>query len=207
MAHIPDGVVSLPVLISGGTIAAAGCYYALKNMDPEEIPKIAMVTAMLFVASFIRVPLGPASLHLLMTAIAGILLGRTVFPAFLISLLLQAMMFGYGGLLVLGVNLTNMAVPAFACALLYQSLKGRFENQIFLSAFFAGAAGVMMTGLMVATSLFLSGQSFQDAAQVILASHLPLMILEGIVTGFVVCLMVRVKPESLAVPRLRKVSP
>ena len=43
---------------------------------------------------------------------AGLFLGWAVFPAFLIALVLQALLFSFGGFAVLGVNLCIMALPA-----------------------------------------------------------------------------------------------
>ena len=45
MAHIPDGVVSAPILTIGalGTIAALS--YGLKKLDTDKIPQTAMLSA------------------------------------------------------------------------------------------------------------------------------------------------------------------
>ncbi len=45
----------------------------------------------------------------------GLLLGWPAFPAILVGLFLQALLFQFGGLTVLGVNTFNVAVPAVLC--------------------------------------------------------------------------------------------
>jgi cobalt/nickel transport system permease protein len=49
--HIPDGVLSTPVLVTTGVLSAAGVAYGLKKIDDERIPKAALLAAVFFVAS------------------------------------------------------------------------------------------------------------------------------------------------------------
>jgi len=59
--HIPDGLVSIPVIVSGYGVAAAATAYSIyrinKKENPREnIPKAPLLTAAFFVASWIHVP-------------------------------------------------------------------------------------------------------------------------------------------------------
>ena len=45
MAHIPDGLLSIPVLIGGGAIAATGTAIALRRLDEAAIPRVAILAA------------------------------------------------------------------------------------------------------------------------------------------------------------------
>jgi cobalt/nickel transport system permease protein len=58
-----------------------------------------------------------------------------------------------------------------------------------------GALAVFMTALVMAMSLMLSGDEFVVAAQLTLLSHLPVMLVEGLLTGAAVYLVARVRPE------------
>ena len=111
MAHIPDGVLSLPVLVGGGVIAAGAVGLGLKKIGDEDIPRTAILASGFFALSLFALPVGPSSIHLLLGGLMGIVLGTAIFPAVCVALLLQAVMFGFGGLTTLGVNIINIALP------------------------------------------------------------------------------------------------
>ena len=117
--HISEGILSAPVLISGVALTAAGTAIGLKKLDYDRIMSVAILAATFFVASLIHVPLGPGSVHLVLNGLLGVVLGWASFPAILTALLLQAIFFQYGGLVVLGVNTFNMAAPALLCFYLF----------------------------------------------------------------------------------------
>ena len=102
--HISEGVLSGPVLISGGALAAVGTAIGLRKLDYDHIAKAGMLSAAFFVASLVHVPIGPANAHLVLNGLVGLLLGWAAFPAILVALVLQAVLFQFGGITVLGVN-------------------------------------------------------------------------------------------------------
>ena len=55
----------------------------------------------------------------------------------------------------------------------------------------------MFAGVILAGVLVTSGEEFTAAAGIVLAAHVPIMILEGLVTGGAVGLLRRVRPEAL----------
>jgi len=196
--HISEGVLSTPVLAAGVGLAAAGVGYALKKMDYDRIPQVAVVSCAFFVAALIHVPVGPTSVHLTLNGLTGVLLGWAAFPAILVALFLQAVLFQFGGLTTLGVNTLNMALPAVVCYLLL----GRFirSPRAFVSggaAFTCGFAAVLMSALMLAVSLVFTEESFLTVAKIAFAAHLPVMVVEGFITAFVVEFLRKVKPEIL----------
>jgi cobalt/nickel transport system permease protein len=202
MAHIPDGVLSNPVLVAGTAVSLAGLALGLKALDPVRIPKVAMLSAVLFIASLVHFPAGLASVHLLLNGLAGIVLGWAVFPAMLVALLLQAVLFGFGGLMVLGVNTMNMAVPGLLAAGLFHLLwrPDASPRRASVLGALAGGGAVLLTALMVALVLALSGREFETAARLVVLTHLPVMAVEAVFTAAVVTLLARVKPEMLARP-------
>jgi cobalt/nickel transport system permease protein len=193
LAHIPDGVLSTPVLALGGLASVVGVGLGARRLDPVAIPRTALLSAVLFVASLVHFPVGPSSVHLLMNGLAGILLGWAIFPAMLVALLLQAVLFGFGGLVVLGVNIFNMAAPGLVAGWLFRRLgRGPWAGGM------AAGLAVAGTALLVAASLAASGREFWPAAQLVLLTHLPVMAIEGAVVAACVGLLARVKPEMLA---------
>lgn len=199
--HLVDGVVSLPVLVGGAALTAGGVALGLRRLDAEQIPRVGLLSAVFFVASLVHVPVGPVSTHLVLNGLMGVLLGWQAFPALLIALLLQAVLFGFGGLLVLGVNTFNMALPAVLCY--YACLPGIRNGGAgygFSWGFAAGALSVLLSTLLVGLSLALSGSEFIATAQLVFLSNLPVMIVDGFLTGAAVTLMQRVRPDMFQAP-------
>ncbi len=202
--HISEGFLSPPVLASGGAAAAAGVAYALKKMDYDRVPQVAIVSCAFFVAGLIQVRVGPASVHLSLEGLTGVLLGWAAFPAILVALFLQAIIFQFGGLTTLGVNTLNMALPAVLCYLLLGRLVRSSSAAVSgAAAFVCGAAAVALSGLMIAFSLLFSKEEFMAVAKLTLAAHLPVMLIEGLMTVFLVRFIRKVRPEILEVSHAR----
>ncbi|OMH33565.1 cobalt transporter CbiM [Motiliproteus sp. MSK22-1] len=196
--HIVDGALSVPVLAGGAALAIAGVAVGLKKMDYDHLPQVGILSAAFFIASYIHLPIGFSSVHLILNGLIGLALGWAAFPALLVALLLQAVFFGFGGFLVLGVNTLNIALPA---VLVYGLCRGGIVSSSPKVAATWGAVGgagaVAITTVMVAASLALSGEAFLLAAKATLIAHIPVMIVEGFVTGAAVLLIRKVKPEFL----------
>ena len=196
--HISEGVLSAPVLVTGAVLAAAGVSVGLRKMDYEKIPQVAVLSSAFFVASFIHVPIGPANAHLILNGISGILLGWLCFPSILVALALQAILFQFGGITVLGINTVNMALPGVTCYYLFSRLVKRERGLLSsAAAFTCGFLAVFLSGILVALCLLFTEESFMSVAKLILLAHLPVMIIEGIITLFCVAFLARVKPELL----------
>ena len=198
--HISEGILSAPVLVTGAGLTAAAVGYSLKKMEHKEVPKVAILSSVFFVASLIHVPLGPSSVHLILNGIMGVLLGWTAFPAILVALALQGVLFQFGGITTLGVNTLNMALPAIICFYLFS--KGiRSENNLIalILAFACGFLAVMLSGIMVAAALIFTGEPFMQVAKLVVIAHLPVMILEGVLTAFCIGFLRKVRPEILSI--------
>jgi cobalt/nickel transport system permease protein len=66
-----------------------------------------------------------------------------------------------------------------------------------LAGFGAGVLGVGLGALLVAIALVTTGESFQNVAKILVVAHLPVMVIEGIVTSFCIVFLKKVKPEIL----------
>lgn len=198
--HISEGVLSAPVLITGAVLSLTATGHGLKKMDNHRIPEVAVLSSAFFVASLIHVPVGPTSVHLILNGVVGILLGWAAFPAIMVALTLQAILFQFGGITTLGINTFNMALPAMICFYLFHRGVNHEKTLIALgSASAGGFFGIFLGSIMVAASLVFTGESFLELAKLTILAHLPVMVIEGILTGFCVGFLRKVKPEILEV--------
>ncbi len=213
--HVADGFVPPAVWISGYAATGLATWFSLfkihQKTDPSTgIPKASLLTAAFFVASALYIPIPPVgTVHLILNGLLGVVLGYYAFPAILIGLFLQAVMFGHGGLTTLGLNALIMGLPAF---LAYYSFRSRAlwqrilpeKQAIGLSAFIGGSLGVgLAVGLFYGILLFtiasdLAGTAERTALVTLVLAHGPLVILEGIFTTMTVLFLHQVKPELLA---------
>lgn len=201
--HISDGV--LPTSIAVGSYAASGLLLAwsARRTRSEELPKVAVVSAAFFVASLVQVPFGPTSVHLLIPGLAGALLGPSAFLAIALGLLLQSFLFQFGGLTALGANALMMGVPALLCGLLFQRCKGTSRQRRMWVGGLAGGLGTALAALMLAALLATGGEDFLGVANIALLAHIPVTLLEALVSAMTIGFLARVKPELLEPAYLR----
>lgn len=202
MAHIPDGVLTLPVLLGAAGVTAAAVGLGLRGLDDRGILRVALLAAVFFAASLVAVPVGPSSVHLMLSGLMGVMLGLGVFPAVLVALALQAVLFGIGGLTTLGVNTLNIAGPGALVGLALGGLvrglaaRGR-PARAGLVAGVGAALAVALTAGGVAAALAISAPEFVPVAKVLAVTYLPLAVAEAVITGVVVAFLARVEPKAL----------
>lgn len=195
--HISEGVLAAPVLAGGAALALGGLAYSLRRLPWRHIMGVGILSAAFFVASLIHVPLGPGSVHLIMNGLLGAILGWAAFPAITVALFLQALLFQFGGLTSLGVNVCIMAFPAVLCGLFFRryfTSPGRARN---VAAFLCGALAVLFSALVCAGALALSGEAFLTTAWAVFFAHLPVLAIEGLLTAVIVNYLAKVLPDLL----------
>ena len=198
--HISEGVLSAQVLGAGAVLAVAGLAIGLKQMDNRRVPEVAVVASALFVASLIRFPLGPASVHLTLNGLAGVLLGWMAFPAVFVALLLQALLFQFGGFTTLGANTLAMALPAVVAGYVCrQMLRAGGRTASIIAGAIAGAIGVAGGAALIALALVATEESFRELSMVFVATHLPVLVVESAITAIVLAFLWKVKPELLGI--------
>ena len=195
--HISEGVLSPPVLLAGGVVTVIGTAIGLKKLDYDRIMTVSLLTATFFVATLIHVPVGPGSVHLVLGGLMGVVLGWACFPAILVALFLQTIFFQYGGLTVLGANTAIMALPALLCYYLFRPWFEKNGKRRQASAFSAGFLAILLSSILMALALSSTDKGFLRAAQFVIVAHLPLMVIEGIITMFTVSFLAKVQPEFL----------
>lgn len=194
--HISDGVLNSDILIVGDVLAAGVLLYSFKTLKQDKIILCAVMAALFFMASFVHIPIGPTSTHLLMSGIVGVFLGSGAFVAIFVGLFLQALLFGYGGLSVLGVNLLIMATPTL---LAYYLFKIKFKSPIkqAIVYFFMGALPVCVSAVLLSLTLAINGEEFLSVAYLSFLSNIPVMLIEGIFMIFIIRYISKVAPHLL----------
>ena len=64
--HIVDGALTAPILATGAAAAVAGVAVGLRKLDYDRMPQVAVLSAAFFVASYIHLPVGFTSVHLIL---------------------------------------------------------------------------------------------------------------------------------------------
>jgi len=155
------------------------------------------------VASLIHVPFGPTSVHLIIPGLTGALLGPSAFLAVGLGLLLQSLLFQFGGLTALGANALMMGLPALACGWLFQKFKGRTIVRQAVTGGVVGALGTALAAIILALLLVTGGEDFFGVAKLALLAHVPVFVIEGLVSAFTIGFLARVKPDLLQPPFIR----
>jgi cobalt/nickel transport system permease protein len=199
--HLFDGVLPLPWCGVGFALAIALAALGTWRLHERDVPRIALATAAFFVASSIHIKIPPASVHLVLNGLVGVMLGYRAGLALFVGLFLQAVLIGHGGMYVLGVNVVLQALPAMAVGMLFRAGARVCRFSTNETAVWGGAlasAAVMATVLLQSGLLWLADDGVP--AFFWIGVHLPVAFVEGVVVGFMVHFLVRVKPELLGLP-------
>ena len=195
--HISDGVLPISVAVGGYVASAALVAWSTRRTRSEELPKLAVMTAAFFVASLVHIPFGPTSVHLLIPGLTGALLGSSAFLSIGLGLLLQSLLFQFGGITALGANALMMGLPALACGWFFQRYKGRTQLRQAIIGGIAGSLGTTLAAIILAVLLSTGGEDFFGIAKIALLAHVPVIIIEGVVSAFTIGFLARVKPALL----------
>lgn len=120
--HISAYVLTWPWIVSGFLGMFILIFIGLWRINEQEIPRVALLTAVFFVASSIHLPVGPTSVHLVMNGLVGVVLGRRAAVAIPVGLLLQAALLGHGDLSTWGINSCIMTIPALLASPLMRAM-------------------------------------------------------------------------------------
>lgn len=182
--HISDGVLSGPVIGVTTACAAAAIAYGLKETKEEDVPRISLVSATFFAASLLSIKIGPSSVHPLICGLVGIILGPRSALCFFPALLLQALLFQHGGLTTLGANTFMLFIPAIISHLLYKNMP--MDNS-YIKGGIIGGLSVLMTVVILLAILYFTNPDFASGGaspiRILFLSHLPLVPIEGLITG------------------------
>ncbi|MEW5783406.1 MAG: energy-coupling factor ABC transporter permease [Pseudomonadota bacterium] len=155
--HIPDGFLSPQTYLPATLLAVGAWVWAARGLkarlDETLLPRLAMVTALAYALGLVMLPLpGGTSAHLIGVAMLALLFGwRLAFLAYSGVLLLQALLFGAGGLTALPVNALAMGFIGSGTALIIFRLAKRSNESV--AVLLSAWASVILPGIVIALVL------------------------------------------------------
>ncbi len=184
--HIPDGYLSPSTCATLYGAAAPFWYLSLqqikKRLSSRTLPLLSVVAAFSFVIMMFNLPLpGGTTGHAVGMGIAAIILGPWMaIAAISLALLVQALLFGDGGITAYGANCFNMAIVgslvSFAFYKMIAYKAGITAKRRVLAAGLAGYAGINVAALCAAIEFGIQPGLFHDAAGTPLYAPYPLNI-------------------------------
>ncbi len=186
--HIPDGFLS-PVVTGVTDVAGITTWLGSVRklpLDVEQIPRWGMAGAMLFAVEVFSFPVpGGTSVHLSGVPLVTLILGPA--PALFLSgivLILQAVLFGHGGILTWGANFLNMGIIGVSLTYILHSVMKRLIPPSVSSGISTGIA-ILCGALAASVELGISGTlPMKPTITVMAIATLPLSLIEGVITGF-----------------------
>ncbi|HUS75997.1 MAG TPA: cobalt transporter CbiM [Methanothrix sp.] len=162
--HIPDGYLGPYTYIAMWIIMIPIWYYAGNRLGRElkskQVPLLALAAAFSFVIMMFNVPIpGGSTGHAVGGAIIGIVLGPWAgVIAISVALILQALMFGDGGITAIAANCFNMGVVMPFCAYyVYKFISGNTEITSSRRVIGAAIAGYISLVLAAGVTGFMFG--------------------------------------------------
>lgn len=223
--HIANGIVNGPVAALFAVLAAAVlalCVLrARRDLDDRLVPMAGLVAAFVFAAQMLNFPIftGAVSGHLLGGALAAILVGPWVGALCVgVVLIVQALVFGDGGVAMLGLNITNMAILGTAVA--YPVVAGllrvlpRTATSLTVATFVASVISVLISAQGFVLQYWLGGATelslgLGGLSATLAGTHLLIGIGEGLITATTVATVAKVRPDLVyalrGLPRARLV--
>jgi cobalt/nickel transport system permease protein len=206
--HVPDGLLSLPVAILCWVISAGLVWIAVRRSKGElgerQVPLMGVMAAFIFAAQMINFPVaGGTSGHLLGGALAAITLGPWAAMLVMTSVIMvQALLFQDGGLVVMGANILNMGLLTVLVSYgLYRIATNGSRGARLGIAGLAAWLSVMAAALSTSLQLWLSGTAALGlVVPAMLAVHALIGTGEALITVAALAFLLRARPDILAAP-------
>lgn len=203
--HIPDGMLSTPVVAATGAGAGGFVAYAVAwtrtHLDQRRVVLMAVMAALVFALQMLNFPVaGGTSGHFAGGAAAAILLGPWAAVIVLTTvLLIQSVLFADGGILALGANVVNLGVIAPFVGYALWRLAGRVSASRpakLAGAFVAAWTATVVSALMVALEIWLSGRAPLGLVLTTMGGwHALIGIGEGLITAGLIGYVLAVRPD------------
>ncbi|HEX9289651.1 MAG TPA: energy-coupling factor ABC transporter permease [Anaeromyxobacteraceae bacterium] len=209
--HMADALLSPAVGLgfhaaSAGLLATAARRVAREDGYERRLPLMGVLGAFVFAAQMVTfaIPGTGSSGHLAGGTLLAILVGPSAAFVVLASVLtVQALFFADGGLLALGCNLFNLGFwPAFAGIALHRRLARAIPGApgVSLGALASAVVSLELGALGVVVQTHLSGRAevpLRELTILMLGVHLPIGVVEGLVTAGVVRFVARLAPDRV----------
>ncbi|MDW5329811.1 energy-coupling factor ABC transporter permease [Plantactinospora sp. KLBMP9567] len=209
--HISNGIINGPVAAAFGAlvlVALALCVFrGRQDLDDRLAPMAGLVAAFIFAVQMLNFPIftGAVSGHLLGGALAAVLVGPWVGALCVaVVLIVQSLIFGDGGVAMLGLNITNMALIGVAVAYLLIALLLRILPRtvtgLAVTAFVASVLSVLVASQGFVLQYWLGGttdvgSSLGGLAGTMAGVHLLIGVGEGLITATTVVTVAKVRPD------------
>ncbi len=218
--HIPDGYLSpqtyIPLTAVFIPMAGVALSRVKKELTSQSIPYLGMAGAFSFLIMMFNLPVpGGSTGHAVGSAVIAIILGPwAATVAVSVALVIQALIFGDGGITAIGANCFNMAVfMPFAAWLIFKAFGSNPSRKVIpLAAFVAGYISLVLTAILTAAEFGIQPliavsadgrplycpYDLSVAIPVMAAEHLLVFgIAEGIITAVTVSYFLRNDPELI----------
>jgi cobalt/nickel transport system permease protein len=208
--HIPDGFLTPYVIIPTFIIAIVFWGISIKKakITEQQVPIMGLLTALFFAAMMMNYPIvGGTTAHLLGGATIGLILGPFAgCLSITVILVLQAFLFGDGGLTAMGANVLNMGIigiflPCVIFLAANKIFKLKSTTSIFATVFTSAFVGDFMAAISAGTELGLSQPIFtyglNIAVPAMAINHSIIGVGEGIVTVIIIGTLLKLRPDIL----------
>jgi cobalt/nickel transport system permease protein len=209
--HIPDGILNLNACIIMFIVAfcfIGWAWFGIKKNHPRYIiPLIAIVSALLIVVQLFEFPVagGGSTWHFLgATAVSMVLGSFAGIISMTITLVIQALAFGDGGMTSFGANVFNMAVIGALSFFIVKCflMRGFTFKRLALGMFVASLISNVCTALAVGIEIGLFPMvgtlgGLQVTVTSMLFWYVPTGIIEGMVSSALVVSLARLKGVRL----------
>jgi len=184
--HIPDGYLSPATCATLYTGSAPFWWVSLRRMqrrlNTHMVPLLSVFAAFSFIIMMFNLPLpGGTTGHAVGVGIAAIVLGPWAsILAISIALIIQALLFGDGGITAIGANCFNMAIlGSLSAYAIYRLLAGRSPIESprrVMAGAVAGYVAINLSALAAAVELGIQPLLYRDATGAALYAPYPLHI-------------------------------
>jgi cobalt/nickel transport system permease protein len=206
--HMPDGYMNIATAVGGAAVAAGGIWASLKEtgkrLAEKQIPMAGLTAAFVFAVQMLNFPVAAGtSGHLLGGALAAILLGPWMGALVVtVVVVVQALLFADGGIVVLGLNVLNMAlVTALMGWFIFRSLMRvlpKSTGSAIAATMVAGFLGVVAASFVFVIEYAIGGQGGASLSTVFAAMtgvHSLIGIGEGLISAVAVGAVLAVRPD------------
>ncbi len=158
--HIPDGYLSpqtyIPLIGVFVSVAAVAVKKVKNEVSARNIPYLGMAAAFSFIIMMFNLPVpGGTTGHAVGSAVIAILFGPWAATiAVSVALIIQALIFGDGGITAIGANCFNMAVfmpfTAYYIFKLFNNIHSK-KPRVSFAAFVSGYLSLVLTAILTAS--------------------------------------------------------
>ena len=208
--HIPDGYLSpqtyIPLFGVFVSAAAIAVKKVKKEVSARNIPYLGMAAAFSFIIMMFNLPIpGGTTGHAVGSAVIAILFGPwAAMIAVSVALIIQALIFGDGGITAIGANCFNMAVfMPFAAYYIFKliNIGSAKKSRVSIAAFISGYLSLVLAAILTATEFGIQpiiastaeGKALYcpyDLSIAIPAMAIEHLLFFGIIEGFITALIV-----------------